>query len=348
MLMHPYNELRLDLKIKAVSPLLIKESRYGQADRERLTADTKKREVMPNVIPISRATQAEIDRAVMNPNPFTAVEAMPFYLPAASLRGVCRSHLERVLRTFDNPEDPRICDPFEDALNNPTLSCSTALTERRKTDAEFHPYRHSCPVCRLFGSTLQASRIGFSDGERVGKTGRLVQREHVRIDRRKGSVTGAPLKFLALEDAEFTFTITLSNFELSHLVLMGVMLGNLKGGNLTFGSGRSKGYGRVALAGSAIHLRYFGLEAPADRILRGVAEHTDPRWSKWFQERYGVQSTSPEKLVALERGDWKQETPWRWELPIALADFEAAWPKLSLNLAGAKPLADRLVAQAHG
>ena len=342
MLMHPYNELQLDLRIKAIAPLLIKESRYGQEDRARLTSDPKKRETMPNVIPISRATQGDIDRAVMNPNPFTAVEALPFYLPAASLRGVCRSHLERVLRTFDNPDDPRVCDPFEDALNSPELSCSTALTERRKSE-EFHPYRHSCPVCRLFGSTLQASRIGFSDGERVAKSGRLVQREHVRIDRRKGSVVGAPLKFLALEDAEFTFTITLSNFELSHLVLMGVMLGNLKGGNLTFGSGRSKGYGRVALAGCAIQLRYFGLESPKDRVMRGVAEHTDARWRKWFQDRYGITETPPEKLVALDKGDWTQPTPWRWELPVALADFEAAWPKLSLNLAVARPLAERLV-----
>jgi CRISPR/Cas system CSM-associated protein Csm3 (group 7 of RAMP superfamily) len=347
MFLQPYNELRFTITLQSTSPLLIKESRYTDEDRKRWSNDRddiKKR--MPNVIPISRASRPEIERAVLDPrDPLAAVGRLPFFLPASSLRGVFRSHLERTLRSQDPPDQPRVCDPFEDDLAASNVSCSKALAERRERfKAAFRPYRLSCPVCRLFGSTLQAGRISFTDGERVEPScGSLVQREHVRINRRTGAVTGAPLKFYGLLEAKFRFEVKLRNFELPHVMLMGVLLTDLERGNIAIGSGRNKGYGRVRLSACSIQLAYLGLSAPPDE-LRGVAEHTDPGTREWFERRYGVVSAA--RAVALSRDGWQSPFPWRHERELDFSEFQELWPRLSLGWNRVPLLSGRLSAEA--
>jgi len=346
MLLQPYNELRFALRLRTTSPLLIKESRFSDEDRKLWSGDrddVKKR--MPNAIPISRASATDIQRAVLHAQPFDAVGKLPFYVPGSSMRGVCRAHLERALRSLDDPTNPHICDPFEELPAAALLSCSTALTARKalvprkKDEAEIHPYTLSCPACRLFGSTLQASRVNFSDGERYGAEGGLVQREHVRIDRRKGSVGGPPLRFYGLEKTLFDFTITLHNFELAHVVLLGVLLSDLEQGHVTIGSGRNKGYGRVKLESCGISLTYFGLEKPADE-LRGVAEHADPKWRDWYQKRYQLREAKG--VESLPPAPWSDGEAWRWQRTVAYADFRKLWPKLSIGLKDSPTLASRL------
>lgn len=347
MFLQPYNELRFTITIQSTSPLLIKESRYTDDDRKKWSGDREEiKKRMPNVIPISRASQDDIGRAVLDSrDPLAAVAKLPFFLPASSLRGVFRSHLERTLRSLDAPDKPRVCDPFEDDAAAPNASCSRVLAKRREQPkAHFRPYRLSCPVCRLFGSTFQAGRISFTDGERVEPAaGGLVQREHVRINRRTGAVTGAPLKFYGLVDAKFRFEMKLRNFELSHVMLMGVLLTDLKRGNISMGSGRNKGYGRVRLCECDIQLAYLGRSDPPDE-LRGVAEHADGGSRAWFEQRYGVATAAT--IPNLSRDGWRTPFPWRHERDIPFAEFQQLWPKLSLGWNQVPLLSDRLSLEA--
>ena len=347
MLLRPYNELHFDVRIKSTSPLLIKESRFTDENRKDWSGDKEEiKKRMPNVIPISRASTIDIQRAVLNTNAYEAVSKLPFFLPASSLRGVCRSHLERALRSFDDPNSPRNCDPFESNENSPQLSCSDALNARKlqwdklskekKREIPNHPYTFSCPACRLFGTTQQSSRISFTDGERIEGTGGLAQREHVRIDRRKGSVGGPPLKFFGLNDASFKFEIKLQNFELPQVILLGVLLADLTAGNITIGSGKSKGYGRVKLEMCSITLTNYAQEEPTYNELRGVAEC--PERGVWFQQRYGIQAA--QHVEPLVPAQWTQNSAWRWSRAIQMSEFSQLWPKLKLQ--PARPLQDRL------
>ncbi len=339
MLMQPFNELKLKLTLKSVSPLLIKEGRYTDDDKKKWSAnDEVVKNRMPNVIPISRATGEEIKQAVLQPNPLAAVGKLPFFVPGTSLRGAWRAHLERILRTLDPPATPRVCDPLEGDEKQDNASCSRVLALRQDT---FVPYRVACPVCRLFGCTKQGSRLSITDGEFDRNTPpKLVQREHVAIDRRTGRVGGAPLKFFALDNAEFTVTIELRNFELSHVLLMGLLLTDLAQANLAVGSGKNKGYGRIKAAGAAINLTYFGLEPPPDFKLRGVAEHPSSETAEWFASRYGVAPAqdAPE-LKPVEK--WEQPNEWRWRRNIEYGDFEQAWRKIKMQWKSVGTLAGR-------
>ena len=88
MLLRPYNELHFAVRIKSTSPLLIKESRFGEEDRDTVT-DKNKKKLMPTAIPITRATKSEITTAGNDTDSLAAVKKLRPFLPATTLRGVC-------------------------------------------------------------------------------------------------------------------------------------------------------------------------------------------------------------------------------------------------------------------
>ena len=344
-MMHPYNELTFRLNVDAISPLLIKEGRYTETHKKTTWSggldEVKNR--MPNVIPISRATEDEIKKAVTDPAPLTAVGKLSFFVPGSSMRGAWRSHLERILRSFET-DTAKICDPLEEDEREADASCSRVLTLCEDLRV---PYSQSCPVCRLFGSTMQASRISIGDGEVDRKQpGRLVQREHVRINRRTGAVGGAPLKFFALQETRFHVDVRLRNFELSHVVMLGMLLTDLKLSNVPLGSGKNKGYGKVrATVDGDMTLTCFGLERPPDTLLRGVAEHPVEAQRKWFQDRYHVVPQNPLQLPAHKQWSPDKEAPWRFHLGLSFDEFDAAWRTTSLNWSKVPALAARCEAE---
>jgi CRISPR/Cas system CSM-associated protein Csm3 (group 7 of RAMP superfamily) len=366
MLMQAANELNITLKLFADSPVLIKDGRFGDEQRELWSSkgsDERKR--MPNAIPISRATVDQIYKAVISPTPQAAVEQLPgFFIPGTSLRGAWRGHLERIFRALDPPTRARVCDPLDDQTEpaeSDYLSCSKALTNRRdSTDRirqaaqkrasdnhspydgppPFIPYSHSCPICRLFGNTLQGSRFSISDAELIAKPkeGAIVAREHVRIDRRKGSVTGAPLKFYALYGTTFRLDLRLRNFELIQLRLIGQLLNDISLGGVLIGSGKSKGYGKVKAAFESIRLSYFGLQPP--QRLAGVAEHPNPEIAAWFQTRYGLTPVNVE-IPLPGTPTPEEEQPWRFTRVLTPEQFQTAWRAIPFDWASIPPLAAR-------
>jgi len=343
MLMQSLNELRIRLVLTSVSPLLVREGRFTEEKRKDYSGDKKEIKIrMPHAIPVSRALEQDIFKAVTSPDPLPAVGHLPFYIPGTSMRGAWRSHLERTLRSLDPPESAKVCDPLDadpDAVPSPYRSCSTVLT-KEKEFRNLVPYRLSCPVCRLFGNTTQAAHLSISDGEWTNPNPNLlVSREHIRIDRKEGRVAEhALMKHFGLVGAKFKVEIRLRNFELPQIRLLGALLRDVAIGAVPLGSGKNKGYGQVRGAFDEIRFVAYGLDPP-DGLLRGVAEHPNPEMAQWFQRRYGV--TAAETLPELPAGVWTASTPWRFERTVTAEQFEYLWQQAPLPWHAVPKLAQR-------
>lgn len=204
------------------------------------------------------------------------------YLPGSSLKGVLRSHAERITRTLS---ETAACDPF--AKTGPWMFCGNGF-EKIRHDADLSGHRDltghrlpdpntdvdalnqtvysaSCPICRLFGSTWYAGRLATADAYAVGDAPAPQPRDGVGIDRFTGgsaASSGALFNFEVITEGRFRTTLHLRNFELWQLGLVGFLLQDLKDGLLRIGSGRSRGLGKVKGALQHVKLYYLGRETP--------------------------------------------------------------------------------------
>jgi hypothetical protein len=192
------------------------------------------------------------------------------------------------------------------------------IRKKERYDKEkvwFPAYAMSCPICRMFGNTTLGSRVKIQDARRV-VPGRLIQREHVAINRKNGQVARGPFKYFALQDAKFDTGITLRNYELPQLLLIAVLLSELGGMRIALGSGKSKGYGQVKADPKRLKFTAFGLESP-DGPLAGVAENT--RFGAALSAKYRwTPAPAPPELTG-----WRQAegAPWRWEREVSPKEF---------------------------
>ncbi|MDQ3918625.1 MAG: RAMP superfamily CRISPR-associated protein, partial [Acidobacteriota bacterium] len=97
------------------------------------------------------------------------------YLPGSSLKGVLRSHCERLARTADTVERrernrgrPLACNPL-----NEGESCGGRIRkEMKREEAKDWPgarkHAESCFVCRMFGNTSIASHFQITDAHPAG------------------------------------------------------------------------------------------------------------------------------------------------------------------------------------
>jgi CRISPR/Cas system CSM-associated protein Csm3 (group 7 of RAMP superfamily) len=351
MLKQALHEFEAKLILTAVSPLLIKDGRVNDDSRKEWESDKDKRKKMPVAIPISRNTDDQVRLAVTDRyDPMAKVAALDFYLPGSSLKGSWRSHLERTLRGLTPESEARICDPLDadgidvDQVKSGRCSACSAVLELKKKQyskdkkAWFPAYAMSCPICRMFGSTVMASRVKISDGVRH-VNGKLVLRESVAINRKSGQVAGPPLKFFALQDAKFNVTLTLRNYELYQLLLVGVLLSDLMGMRILLGSGKSKGYGQIKAEIQSLALAAFSLQEPPG-TLAGLAEHLGVGHD--MQQPYRVRASEPPPQLPARK--WQQDklAPWRWQFALGPAEFFALMPAIKLNLGATPNLSQRL------
>lgn len=184
------------------------------------------------------------------------------YLPGSSLKGVFRSHIEKVVNSIK----PRVaCDPLSQSN-----SARGASAEVRRADARqlyrsscgrhienspsHQAYADSCPTCRLFGSTSFIGRISIDDAYLpAGSTGTKTLIEHrdgVAIDRLTGGASGGA-KFdlnVVTEGTTFSTTIHLRNFEIWQLGMLFIVLQDMEDELIRIGSGRSRGLGKIKAA----------------------------------------------------------------------------------------------------
>jgi CRISPR-associated RAMP protein (TIGR02581 family) len=184
------------------------------------------------------------------------------FLPGSSLKGVLRSHAERITRTLRMPS---ACDPF--SKDGETMFCGERFEQRKKQFQEEpgtpEVYGQSCPICKLFGSTWYGSRLATADAYAVGPAPRPESRDGVGIDRFTGGASrGAKFDLEVITGGVFETSLHLRNFELWQLGLIGFLVQDLKDGLIRVGMGKSRGLGKVTGQVQGVRLDYLGLEVP--------------------------------------------------------------------------------------
>ncbi len=225
-------ELVLDFSLRPASPLLIK-----SGDEDALDP------TLPDM------------QFVRTHDVSTGTETV--FIPGASLKGVLRSHAERLVRS-QNPL--AACDPLQrsDAVPRGFRgSCSLRAGQQRDLAGD-QAYRRVCYTCRLFGSTAVASRVMFSDlmPDQAAKP-IMGERKGVAIDRVTGAVLpGGLFEMEVVYDAVFHGQLVIRNFTIGQLGLVGGSLLDVSDGLVPIGFGKSKGFGRVSVSFKGLQARY--------------------------------------------------------------------------------------------
>ncbi len=235
------------------------------------------------------------------------------YIPGSSLKGVLRSHAERIARTLNfDPSVWRIgaCDPFGKEFRRRDSSCGEKLQwhkddakkarrEGREPECDPTPptiYRVSCPICKIFGNTSLVGRLSVGDAYlQPGSNYNLERRDGVGIDRfTGGSAMHAKFDLEVVTNATFETQLTLTNFELWQLGLLAYVLHDLSEGLVTIGAGKSRGLGHVSggVRLLEVHLPTHRLPQRETPSLWGldVLELEEDRraYGYWPHEREGV------------------------------------------------------------
>lgn len=202
----------------------------------------------------------EIVNAVRNGyNFYPYMEDGKFVLPGSSLRGVLRSHAEKIARTLTTLNCTKseeflvkcpACNPHADD-SAPVASCNSLLRKYRK---EHHILPENevtddqlCLACRLFGGSYRGSRLYLGDGCLVNPPQFKIM-DFLAIDRfTGGSKEGAKFNARILWKPDFKVCIFLENPEEWELGWLMLVLKDMSDGFLSVGSGRNKWFGDVKI-----------------------------------------------------------------------------------------------------
>lgn len=233
-------------------------------------------------------------------------------LNGSGLRGVIRSHAERLARTLTthtvNGKDEFLqqcpaCSPVQSKAGNPLASCDSLLKKLGFSTNEEVDDKHLCLACRLFGSTWRGSRLIVEDAAYSGPhPPKLKMLDFLAIDRFTGGAADqAKFDALALWKPAFDLLLHLENPEPWELGWLTLVLRDLQSGWLAVGMGAAKGFGRVRLVNLKMTLGYlhpkdlgqFGLSED-DSVKSGIyqtrkAKLTDAKvWTQQFIEKVKI------------------------------------------------------------
>jgi CRISPR-associated RAMP protein (TIGR02581 family) len=194
------------------------------------------------------------------------------YLPGSSIKGVIRSHAERILRTICQDE-LRARQKFACDFVNP---CVKSSGNRQ------HRYQEHCYACRTFGHTSIASRVRITDAypwtleatievqkqweERV----KLEERVGVMIGRRTGTVEHGPFFYEVVTEGTFYGEITVRNYQLWQLALLALVIRDINTGLQRLGAHKSRGLGKVQITVKDFEIQQLGLLAKDKAKLSGI------------------------------------------------------------------------------
>lgn len=203
------------------------------------------------------------------------------YLPGSSLKGVLRSHAERISRSM--APKARVCDPhFQEVNANDTPPrfrfCGERLRPRQDKDdrlqtKESHDlYRQSCPLCRTFGSTVYRGRLAIGDAyPKEGEPPTIERRDGVGIDRFSGGASrGVKFEMEVLTRGTFHTRMRLENFEDWQLGLLALLCRDLEDELISIGHATTRGLGRLRGAIERLNVVYI---VPPSRRLEDKCVH---------------------------------------------------------------------------
>jgi CRISPR-associated RAMP protein (TIGR02581 family) len=276
-----------------------------------------------------------------------------YYLPGTSLKGVVRSHVERIARTL---ADESVCVPYLERpdddlpIEADAIGCGhrlqqihNAWKEANRTLSTPTAYAFSCAACRLFGSTRIAGRLNIPDAHAVPGTAGTEHRDHVAIDRFTGGAAGG-LKFdkEVLNGGKFDVSISVENFELWQLGLLCVLLEDFTDGIIAVGSGTSRGLGYVEGEVKKVDLTYLG----AQTQVVGVGQLVNDEERDAYGLSVWVPDGAPDGMPTPRRSGLRQiyalGDNWRARLEPLIPGFdhflnERAWLKNARALSDAEP-----------
>ncbi len=256
------NELKLHFIIEPAGPILIKSG-----------ADSGLDPTLPTM------------SFVRTQHPFSGQRTI--YLPGSSLKGVIRSHSERIIRTVLG-DDPHICcDPLARRGN-----CQSRIKDKKIKDTAAQ-YKELCLACRIFGHMDQASHFLTADAYPETSINELPVRHNVAIDRLSGGVAVGPFDMEVALTGAFHSTLFLYNFELWQVGLIALALRDIAEGRVRLGFAKSRGLGEVKLSLAQLDIGYpgqfGGLGHAFDREMVGVSSllQKDGRQDTDFITDYG-------------------------------------------------------------
>lgn len=179
------------------------------------------------------------------------------FLAGSGLKGVLRSHAERLLRSADH----FACDP--------TRTKDSAMCGRRKKDNPFdasYPHGNQCPACFTFGSLMLAGRFRIGDAyppdDLVEITNRTEVRTGVGIDRKSQAASqGVLYDSEVVVSGAFDARVQGENYSLWQLGLVLASLQDLGHGLIRIGGCKARGMGTVRLEGWRVELGFLDREA---------------------------------------------------------------------------------------
>jgi CRISPR/Cas system CSM-associated protein Csm3 (group 7 of RAMP superfamily) len=295
MFSHQLNQIRIELCLTPRAPLLIRSGRKG--------ADP---------------TRAELECVRTAWGGIRSV-----YIPGSSLKGVMRSHAERLLLS-------------EEVKITPTFTQSRAFNQRTEGD---RAYAGTSPLGRTFGSLHLKGHVAVSDllpgrfdaegsAERelqIALANAVEQRNGVAIDRLLGSAaTRALFDQELVVQGRFDGQIVMRNVQLYQLALVLLVLRDLKEGYLQLGSGTTRGNGWVEAK-----VRGLVIETRRGRGKAGILPGAGGLWPEG--ERYqlfpGDEVALPTGLESKKQMVWDQLTVESEERIEALSEalVEGPW-----------------------
>ncbi|RLC20136.1 MAG: CRISPR-associated RAMP protein [Deltaproteobacteria bacterium] len=181
------------------------------------------------------------------------------FIPGSSLKGVFRSHVEKVIRTLN---EPAVCVLFDNTSCNTKLQDMKERLKRESRELTNETaYDQSCPACRLFGSMFFIGRVSIGDAyltENADVTRYTEDRDGVGIDRFSGGAAqGAKFELKVIRaGVSFETDVYLRNFEIWQLGALMLVLQDMEDGLIRIGSGRSRGLGDVRGNVSQVDVQY--------------------------------------------------------------------------------------------
>jgi CRISPR-associated RAMP protein (TIGR02581 family) len=164
------------------------------------------------------------------------------YIPGASLKGVIRSYVEKILRTKKGESKEGACEITGDN------SCTKKIEDIEKREnrilSSSEVYNKSCRACKIFGNGKLKSRVSFLDAYPEGNV-KSETRYGVAISRLTQAVAHGPFEMEVVVDGKFITKLHLENFEIWQLGSIALALQGLNEGLVRVGFGKNRGFGEV-------------------------------------------------------------------------------------------------------
>jgi len=213
------------------------------------------------------------------------------FIPGSSLRGVLRSHVERIVRTLENSagDGKGACNPVVEGEWCITREDMAKLREQAREKGDLwlaeQVWGKSCRVCQVFGSPWLASRVKVADLRLIGET-TVEMRDGVSIHREKETVANKYDFEAVPAGTRFRLRIVAENLDEEERGLLWLGLRELERGHIHVGGFKGRGLGQVKLEKLAIKgLDAADPEALKAYLLRGEMKHIPlEEADRWLEE----------------------------------------------------------------